>query len=351
MTSNQAEHYILSLFSRDDKLNAKQLELIGIGRRTPSILYTVERKRLFSLYGMFPHWDEHMWIRIMNAFEKRKWLIVDEDGASLSLEGEREKEQYLKSISFFPCIQSIEYTKTRPSFWDRFLFICQILSEFSYNNKHYFPHLTSAENQRQTKQWINNQRLPMKELTKKWADEFTLFLETLPQGYADLLVDQLMGYEQSGLTKRQLLETYALSETDYTVLMTHLLESFRLFSFKHDVSLIQNLWSAIHLEESNGLNKSAFETLQFIEKGYDMANIARMRRLKENTIIEHLLEIVLVTHWTGYRQFIPDDAYEMIQQCFIDKPHLTYGEFKVTNPDLPFYWFRLIEIERMRARA
>jgi len=351
LTTKLAEHYIISLFSRDKKLTAKQLELIGVGRRTPSILYTIERKQLFSLYGLFPKWNEKMWMRIINDFTKRKWLIVDNGEAFLSEEGERQKTAFIMPDRSLPDIKSIEYAKTRSVFWERFVFISQILSEFSYNNNQYLPHLPSAEDQRQTKLWIKQQGLPMKELTRQWAEEIASYLESLPVSYANMLVDQLMGNEENGLTRRQLLEKFAMTESDYKVLMTHLLESFRLYSLNHDLALIQNLWSSIHVQESKGLNKSAYETLHLIEMGHTIDEIARLRHLKENTIIEHLLEIVLVTHWPGYKAFIPDDAYAMIHHCFEDKPDLTYGEFKLDYPDIPFFWFRLIEIERIRAHA
>ncbi|MDZ7835353.1 MAG: hypothetical protein U5K84_08410 [Alkalibacterium sp.] len=47
------EHYILSLFTDDTQVTVKQLSLIAGGKRTPSVLFNVEKNRLYALYFSF----------------------------------------------------------------------------------------------------------------------------------------------------------------------------------------------------------------------------------------------------------------------------------------------------------
>lgn len=339
-------HFLISLLSKQTRVTPKQLELISKGKRTASLLFNIERNQLYALYELFPKWEVKEWCSIVESFEKNGWIDFEEDYLRLSEQGIQAKINFQRENPLIQGIRTIEYTKTNKQFWHRFIFMNQIVSEYRYENSSYYPFITVFDEQQAMKKWLKNQKEPLETLSVKWVRDFHNFLETLPGEYAEFLVDQMVGYKEAGMTQRQLLDKYSMSESHATIIRIYILERLRLYSLKES-PLFSNLFKSVHIEENLGLSKSTYDSMVFLESGQSIEKVAALRNLKANTVKEHILEMVLVRKWKNYKPFIPPLYYELIQLLFEEKPDITYSEVKLKDHNIEFLWFRLIEIERM----
>lgn len=244
-------------------------------------------------------------------------------------------------------LDQLRYSATKPLFWNRLIFSTQVLSEYSYKNKRYVPYLSSLDDQRSLKKWLKDLGRPMDELAKSWSEELKSLFQTLKQKDADFIAGHFTGHLVSGSTSRQLQETYGQTREHYLVVIDQL--SYKAAHLnKAQFPLLSSLWDSTHLDRDEGLSHSARVSRELLEKGKGIEAIARSRKLKANTIKEHILECVLITDWPLFKRYIRSEHYTACHELFNTTPSVKYAEAKTLIDDLDFFAFRLIEIERMR---
>lgn len=244
-------------------------------------------------------------------------------------------------------INSLEYTKTRNPLWGRYIFVNQIVSEYRHQNVQYTPYLNTLVEQQETKRWLKKHGPSLETFSDKWIPEVFQFMTFLSDEQANIGARLLVGHQQTGQTRRQLRDSLRFSDNQLTILLHHTIEELIHYSKNHS-PLLWDLVQTVHKENDYGLSTSTYQTQKMLEDGKSIRQISQMRQLKESTIKEHILEMVLVNHWEGYKSLIPSTDYHIIHDMFERRPSLVYSEAKSEHHQLDFFWFRLIEIERMR---
>ncbi|MER2063152.1 MAG: helix-turn-helix domain-containing protein [Alkalibacterium sp.] len=339
--------FIISLFSDRTNVTTRQLALIAGGKRTPSVLFNIEKNKLYLLFGLFPEIPLKDWEHLVKRLLEKQLLSVIDDKLSLTTKGKELKQSFSEEFPIDNSLEQLRYATTKPLFWNRLIFTTQVFSEYSYQNKKYVPYLSSLEEQRSFKKWLKEQERPMNELAKDWLRELTALLHKLPPNEANFFAGHFTGFKVSGSTSRQLQERYELSSTHYTVLVDQL--SYKAAQLdENDFPLLTSLWYSTYLDSDEGLSRSARRSKLLIEKGNGIETIARRRRLKSNTIKEHILECVLILDWPYFKRFISPEQYAACHAVFEKKPDMDFSAAKELIENLDFFTFRLIEIERTR---
>lgn len=340
--------YVNYLISERTAVKVNQLMLISAGKRTPSNLFMAEKNHLQNLFNVGCPLSTVEWEDVLHRLIQQNYVTKKEGiytGTSL---GEIRKKEFTEETIIFKDISSLEFAQTRRVFWNWFVFVSQVLSEIAYENKQYIPYTSNKEEQLIVKRWLKNQQTSIKELRQLWADTFTAYLQDLPDKYRSLLIDQLVGYNKEGLTNRQLSEKYNLSTVELSLVMNHLMQLMidRLYQTE---SPIGSLMREVHQLNNFGLSQSAAVTLKLIKESWTIKAISNKRRIKPNTVKEHILEIALVKGDMPASLFVPVDAYRDLNALFELNPSLTFKEAMETLKECEFFWYRLVEIERMRA--
>lgn len=339
--------YILSLFDDNTDVTVRQLNLIASGKRTPSVLYNVEKNNLYVLFALFPDISLKEWQHVIQYLISDGLLELHDDYVKITPEGSIQKDKFLKKHTFINNLDQLHYSATKKLYWRRFIFITQILSEFSYQNKRYIPYLTSVDDQMSTKKWLSTLNEPLSELALSWMRELTALLQLFTIEHANFIAGHFIGHGLSGKTSRQLQSVYDLSSEHYVVLIDQL--SYQMAQLDKDIfPLMTSLWDHTHSDCDEGLSRSAWLSKMLLEKGYSLEEVARRRKLKSNTIKEHILECVLITDWSYYKRYISSKHYKSLHSLFTSKPSTDFSEAKERISDLDFFTFRLVEIERVR---
>ncbi len=346
-TDRFLEHYILSLFSDRTSVTLKQLHLISSGKRTPSVLYTVEKNKLYVLFSLFPELSLYDWEKIIHYLISEQLLITEENRLLLTKKGTEEKNDFLKQYRFANDLDQLRFSTTKQIFWRRFIFITQIFSEYSFQNKQYIPYLSSLEDQNSVKHWLSSHGKPMELLAVLWYKEVRSTLEAFPSEYSDFIAGHFVGHALSGSTSRQLRDSFDMSTHHYNILIDQL--SFRIgHREQRAYPLLTSLWRHAHNDCDEGLTHSARVSKKMLETGAHLNEVASKRKLKPNTIKEHILECVLVDNWPYFKRYIDETHYLEVHKLFDADPALTFTDVKKRVEELDFFSFRLIEIERVR---
>ena len=99
---------------------------------------------------------------------------------------------------------------------------------------------------------------------------------------------------------------------------------------------------------------SVQETVRLFEKGYKRTEIARLRKLKESTINDHLLKHLLLTKDASYKRVEETKAAKVYQNLFEDEQYPKYKEakdqFEVEGKKMDFFLFRYYQIKALKER-
>lgn len=113
-------------------------------------------------------------------------------------------------------------------------------------------------------------------------------------------------------------------------------------------------WFAKMFEWISHETSSVQETVRLFEKGLKRTEIARLRKLKESTINDHLLKHVLLTKDAFYKRVEETKAAKVYQTLFEDGQYPKYKEakdqFESEGKKLDFFLFRYYQIKALKER-
>ena len=115
-----------------------------------------------------------------------------------------------------------------------------------------------------------------------------------------------------------------------------------------EVAISHAVMSQLQIETNHGLSMSTNETFQLLGQGYSISDIANIRRLKENTIREHILELAFILYDFPFEAFVPEELYQDLHTAFEKNEDYAYRDAKSDFEELEFIYYRLVELERMR---
>lgn len=346
MTTIFLVEYINYLFTPRTDVTSKQLMLIASGKRTPSNLFTAERNDLQGLFNSPINLSNAEWSQCLTKLEEHG-LILNINGTyrNTSL-GADTKNQFNTDYPFIKKIRSMQYAQTRMEFWNWFVFVNQIVSEYSYKNSRYIPYISDQRKQLIVKKWLSQQLASTQMLPLKWAEELSIYLEEVPDVYRHLILDHFTGHDNEGMTRRQLSQKYECTTLEIDLIILHLMEL--LNEKASDLPLLGSLWREVHAFCHFGLSESGWRSMKLLDKRHTVEQVARMRHLKENTIKEHILESVLIDPEKNGQEYVPHLIYDTLNTLFEADPSCTFKKAQEQIESLDFFWFRLVQIERIR---
>ena len=100
---------------------------------------------------------------------------------------------------------------------------------------------------------------------------------------------------------------------------------------------------------------SVQETVRLFERGMKRTEIARLRKLKESTINDHLLKYLLLTRDVCYKRVEESSATKQYQLLFNDGAYPKYKEakelFEAQGKKMDFFLFRYYQIKALKERG
>lgn len=332
--------FILTLFQHGYKARTSTLYHLLKGKRTSSVLlygFLYENLRFFQLS---PDLSESKFNQLVTHLVKQKLLCPATDG-KMQITAQGEKLVKAANIEYSR-IDNYHFGKTDEVIWRLLQFTVQVVSHLSYGNKQYIPLEQSPLYQKQVKMYIKS--LPKPLLIKTIKSEWTYIFSHLGQEDADFFAQQFSGYNQTGKTSFQLIETKQKAFEQFLTKKAKLHHLLFVIEQMPEPSFIKKMIQPLLNQNEN---KSMAETRAYLETQCSLEILAQQRRIKISTIKDHLIELAL-THDFPFERFISDKTDCILTEQLKPYQEWEYRTIKNSFPELDYFEFRLYQIQKLR---
>ena len=218
--------------------------------------------------------------------------------------------------------------------WQRFNLLFQVISNGVHQNKTYLPIQRDIAIQRWVKRFLYGRAKDFTGLAKDLHDELERIFAELPDLHVQVLMMRLSGFHRVGYSVEQISKKMGrdLWHIHYLFLDAFHYLLTRAQSSPEEFPLLSAVLKEEEKQQSTTLTRSSFATFQFIQKGYGIEEIMGIRKLKRNTIEDHLVEIALHVPDFDVAPYINDELLKDIHSLVGE---LDTKQLKVLKKHLP----------------
>ncbi|WP_082197064.1 helix-turn-helix domain-containing protein [Bacillus sp. FJAT-27916] len=301
------------------------------------------------LYGLDPffavlpklsreEWDEHL------RFLKERELIepvgdltyICSDAGLAFLDEWREQYEPMSHLNGFL------FKETAPLFWARLQLLVQVLSNMVHENHSFIPVQRNLDHQRFVKSWLKQHGKNLRKFSRELYEELHHCLDRLHGASPELFVMLLSGHERAGMTLSQAARKLGIDHyyAQFLFLDTlhYMIESAR----KEPFPLLNSLLVQEEQNESV-LTNSTKMTWKLVRQGLTIEQIARARRLKINTVEDHIVEIASFIEGFSIEDYVTDEEQRQIVEA-ANSVHT--GQLRsikeLLPPGVPYFKIRLV---------
>lgn len=323
------------------------VENVLVGKRSVSTLYWGMRYQRLDWLGYDRQVTRQKMDQAVASLVDQQLITVTDNQARLTPTGQTTQATLL-TTRYQPQAFKIRLTVDVATFWQRLLLVVQVVSEASYQERHYYPLQMPWAVKQFVKRWY--QRYRTTNLSTEFQTTLEQFLGTQDDQLAVIFSQSLSGHEQPGTTLAQLTRLTGRTpaelmriRVDLTCLFVQWLQQPTTNASSAVVALLAGL-------EQSPVSQSALETLSAFNQGVQLAEISQKRRLKPSTVREHLLEAAIFLPVTAvdYQRALPDALMATMTTRFEGQALDDWQFDQVSDLQLEFWQFRLFEILRSK---
>ncbi|MCT0151826.1 hypothetical protein EFM02_02575 [Fructilactobacillus fructivorans] len=339
----------LLVFSSHQKRRVRLIENLLTGKKTVATLYWAMRYQLLDLLGVGRYFNINQ-LEVNPLVQNGLIMRTDNDQVQLTAAGKQAKEELIQEIngsdlSFaLHTFQKIDLT----NFKQRFQLLVQVLSERVHHVRQYYPINVDGTNKAFIKKYYR--QIDRDQAGALLKDELNQFLSSLEFDRASLFAQELVGFNTNGLTMQQIAAN--LNQSLFKTALNDLINYAKLVSFmsQRDHSIVAPLLNGL---SKHSVSTSAEETFTEYQQLRDLKQVEKRRKLRESTVLEHLLEVAIYTPLVGfpYRDFVSYDLENKIIRHLsgISVDDWDYQQLSdFLSNHLSFFQFRLLEIKRTK---
>lgn len=340
--------FILALFRHGYKARGQTIIHLLRGRRTSSVLIYGYFYNVLPYFGLFPNYQEADLQKSLNTLVGQKYLLRFDNGSyQLSNLGMEQLEQAKDLTDKWHAINGLRFSRGDELFWAHLLFATQVVSELSFQTTDYVPVEGNYFKQHKLKFWLAQQVRSKKSFYHAYYLEISRLIGKFPAEQRGEVVAQLSGHKQIGKTYQQVVteEDLFLTELGRKNQLHLVLE---VVSELSSESLLQSLLTSLDIPFDN---QSARKTIELFHQGYSVPQIMEARQLKIGTVVDHLIEEVLVSADFPFYRLIRADLIQDLQtyqQKHQDLRNWSYREVLLEVPETDFVSFRFYQLQQVR---
>lgn len=343
-------YYILSYFHTEEVVRLSQIFHVLRGKKTPSMYYLTEINHWHHGFSFVKRIEKADLKKTISPALTDYLLLKKDDGFILTKKGNELVKEYFKRHYYPKEIKNFGNIELYIPFWNRLQLFTQVFSEFSYKNTNYLAVIKNPNHQEKVRQLFQVTGGKIDRVVLQWIEEQSLIFEKLEEEKADFLANFLTGHKIIGKTRTQVANQLNLLDYEINFYLRDILEEIIELLIKNQkkLALTYKIFEGVQSEYFMSLSKSTFETYQMLKQGYPIQKIASVRKIKENTVKEHILEIAFVVPGFPVENYVSKSIYSNLYNQFTEDKNMSFKEALSNNEDLEFYQYRLVELERLR---
>ncbi|MBM7661204.1 uncharacterized protein YpbB [Bacillus mesophilus] len=282
------------------------------GKRSSQTIQDAKLFQLEPLFGLLPDLTrEGMERSVQQLIEKGMVSSVGEGAYTVNNTGRNQ----LSSFSIPKSLNGWAYSSITAVFWERLSLTIQCLSYLIHHETRFIPISRDQNTMQWVKSFLKNQPGLREVVAKDLHDELFSVLSNLDELQSTIFVYKLTSLRRIGYTNTQiaeLLETDSLKVSiSFQATVHYLLD--RLEQYPDQYPLLSRL--AMVSNKPTTLTQSTSRTMELLQQGRTIEEIAAMRQLKKNTIEDHIVEIALTNPSFDISTFINPKDISIISEC------------------------------------
>lgn len=158
-----------------------------------------------------------------------------------------------------------------------------------------------------------------------------------------IFIDRFTGYKQYGMSIEQLSNMYHISIHDIHLLLVGVVHFIldKVISKPANYSLLYRLIKDIY--PIRPISTSTLRTYSLLNEQYSISEIAKIRRLKENTIQDHIVEIALYDDMFSIEPYVTKQIKKEIVQAVLKTNSFKLKTIKsIVGDQVSYFQIRLV---------
>ncbi|CAI2600914.1 hypothetical protein AKUG0406_07900 [Apilactobacillus kunkeei] len=336
---------LLLLLSSTQPRRIKLIQNLLNGKRTVSTLFWAMRYGILQYSAILKTYD------LNSINEAIKKLIVDglaeqvdEFQYQLTTKGQIKKDSVKESFYILQNT-SYQYDYDVNEFKARILLAIQSVSEYSYQNKNYYPVKTDMKSSMIVKRWFIQNKV---EIVSRLEDYLTKYLSQVDEKKANIIAQQMIGHDVYGMTNGQLADSMGVSNVEAFFMEYDGWVDFINYIINDDDQLLLPLINDVRTLK---MNHHAIQTYNQFVSGNTLDQIANNLSVKLSTVREHLLEMAI---WLPeskfpYAKIVSAEDEKTLRQAFDNQPIDDWQFRQISeSTDINFFEFRIYQILRSK---
>ncbi|KOY74475.1 hypothetical protein RZ54_12310 [Apilactobacillus kunkeei] len=336
---------LLLLLSSTQPRRIKLIQNLLNGKRTVSTLFWAMRYGILQYSAILKTYD----LNSINGAIKK--LIVDglaeqvdEFQYQLTTKGQIKKDSVKESFYILQNT-SYQYDYDVNEFKARILLAIQSVSEYSYQNKNYYPVKTDMKSAMIVKRWFIHNKV---EIVSRLENYLTKYLSQVDEKKANIIAQQMIGHDVYGMTNGQLADSMGVSNVEAFFMEYDGWVNFINYIINDDDQLLLPLINDVRTLK---MNHHAIQTYNQFVSGNTLDQIANNLSVKLSTVREHLLEMAI---WLPeskfpYAKIVSAEDEKTLRQAFDNQPIDDWQFRQISeSTDINFFEFRIYQILRSK---
>ncbi|AOC56318.1 MULTISPECIES: helix-turn-helix domain-containing protein [Bacillus] len=252
---------------------------------------TIQDASLFELsryFGCYPGFTRDQLNRSALKLEEKHYIRKNDETFSITEAGQRMLNQHFSEKPMPAYFHGAKYHDKAKMLWMRLSLLVQVLSHYMAGSHQYVPIQRDVSVQSWTKSFLKQHQQKSK-LSEDLHHELEKLLVCLSDQEALIFVYSLTSNERIGRTYQQMAEWMKEDVWYVYLLFWNVLHYFIQSAQKGEAPILQQLVG--DLEFKRVLTTSTHKTLELVQKGFDIEQIAHIRSLKKATIEDHIVEL------------------------------------------------------------
>ncbi|WP_040981453.1 helix-turn-helix domain-containing protein [Oceanobacillus jeddahense] len=311
-----------------------------VGKKAIQTIQDARFYHIASYYGIYPDLKKEDYHQQLHQLLEKDYL---QEGEKQKLHITKKGEAWLVSNKeYLNGFAGSTYKNRIEPFKQRLLLFIQTFTNTSKNQFRFIPITDNHEIEQFIKGFYKQYKHRSIEVLQQLYKELENALSRLTDLEASMFVDRITSYYSYGSSLQQLSQDYQLSIPDcYLTLQKTFYHLLRVQEDDTNYPMLQVFAKNLRAADTP-LSQTAQFTLRLMQKQYSFEEMMRIRRLKANTIQDHLVEIAMHKEDFPFFDYLNSAIYEEIKEVVQTKQSYRLKEIKNdVHPDISYFQIRL----------
>lgn len=283
------------------------------GKKSAQTLQDCHLFYVSQLFGVYKNLNRKTFLQMVEMLAAKNYIsCCNENYVSITEAGEAILTRQLDAQPIPTHLNGFAYKDLTVVFWKRLALLAQSISFLKKRKNYFVPIIKDGRTQQWVKEKLTNKFTSIDDLARNLHRELAMILEGIPERESLLFVLRLSGKHRLGLTIDQISDYFKIDANYARIQFIGVIHGI-LEKVIKDKQVYPTLFSLIKDKATiTLLTETAQKTLALLKQNLQMEQIIEVRKLKRNTVEDHLVEIAMNVPDFSIEHLVTKDKQEMI---------------------------------------